>query len=219
MMKRPLLISAWILSITFAYLAGFTFAPAGSSAAAQATQPPAAGRGAAPALAGALPPGEYSKIQLAPDQGAPTHYSGADLRNAHTQLQSRAKQGNQAAIVPRDLMRSMVTRTHSYILVHRAGQTGNPEQHEGVTDVYFVTGGSGSVVVGGEIPNRRVVRPGEYSGDPITGGQTFKLQAGDILNIPPNAPHATMADAGGMTYVLMKINVGLYPWSLVNGTP
>ena len=30
---------------------------------------------------------------------------------------------------------------------------------------------------------------------------------------------ATMADAGGMTYVLMKINVGLYPWSLVNGTP
>ena len=88
-----------------------------------------------------------------------------------------------------------------------------------MTDVYFVTGGSGSVVVGGEIPNRRTVRPGEYSGDPITGGQTFKLEAGDILNIPPNAPHATMADAGGMTYVLMKINVGLYPWSLVNGTP
>ena len=218
-MKRPLLIMAWVLSLAFADLAGNALAPA-SSAAAQAQQAPTAARGATPALAGALPPGEYSKIQLSPDQGVPTHYRGADLRNAHTQAQARAKQGGQGAVVPRDLMKSMVTRTHSYIMVHRGGQAKpTPEQHEGVTDVYFVTGGSGSVVVGGEIPNRRTVRPGEYSGDPLTGGQTFKLEAGDILNIPPNATHATMADAGGMTYVLMKINVGLYPWSLVNGTP
>ncbi len=218
-MKRRLMISAWVLSLTFAYLAGYALAPAGSSAAqAGAAQPATAGRGATPG--GALPPGEYSNIQLSPDQGEPTLFRGADLRAAHTQLQARVKQGGQTALVPRDLMRSMVTRTHSYILVHRAGQaTGNPEQHEGVTDVYFVTGGSGSVVVGGDIPNRRVVRPGEYSGDPISGGQTFKLAAGDILNIPPNAPHATMADAGGMTYVLMKVNVGMYPWSLINGTP
>ena len=217
-MKRPLMISAWVLSITFAYLAGYALAPAGSTAAAQATQTAAAGGGNAPA--GALPPGEYSKIQLSPDQGGPVHYRGADLRNAHTQAQARAKQGGQGAVVPRDLMKATVTRTHSYIMVHRGGQAKpTPEQHEGVTDVYFVTGGSGSVLVGGEIPNRRTVRPGEYSGDPITGGQTFKLEAGDILNIPPNAPHATMADAGGMTYVLMKINVGMYPWSLVNGTP
>jgi hypothetical protein len=32
-------------------------------------------------------------------------------------------------------------------------------------------------------------------------------------------PHATVPDSGGMTYVLMKVNVGLYPWSLINGTP
>jgi mannose-6-phosphate isomerase-like protein (cupin superfamily) len=217
-MKRPFLIVAWVLSIAVAYLAGNALAPA-TSASAQSQQAPAAGgRGNPPA--GALPPGQYSKIQLSPDQGVPTHFRGVDLRSAHTQAQARAKQGGQGAVVPRDLMKSMVTRTHSYIMVHRGGQaTGNPEQHEGVTDVYFVTGGSGSVVVGGDIPNRRTVRPGEYSGDPITGGQTFKLEAGDILNIPPNATHATMADPGGMTYVLMKVNVGMYPWSLVNGTP
>jgi mannose-6-phosphate isomerase-like protein (cupin superfamily) len=220
-MKRRLVIAAWGLTLTLAFLAGYALAPAGSaSAQAGAAQPAAAGRGQAPPPAGALPPGEHSKIQLSPDQGEPTHFRGADLRDAHTQLQARAKQSGQGAVVPRDLMKSMVTRTHSYIMVHRTGQaTVNPEQHEGVTDVYFITGGSGTVTVGGEIPNRRVVRPGEYSGDPIKGGQAFKLQAGDILNIPPNAPHATMADASGMTYVLMKVNVGLYPWSLVNGTP
>jgi mannose-6-phosphate isomerase-like protein (cupin superfamily) len=218
-MKRRLMVTVWGLTLALAYLAGYALSPAGSSAAAQgsaAQQPATAGRGTTPG--GALPPGEYSKIQLSPDQGEPILFAGAELRKAHTELQARAKQGS-PAVVPRDLIKQTVTRTHSYILVHRSGQTGNPEQHEGVTDVYFVTGGSGTVVVGGEIPNRRVVRPGEYSGDPIQGGRPFKLQAGDIFNIPPNVPHATMADAGGMTYVLMKVNVGLYPWSLVNGTP
>jgi mannose-6-phosphate isomerase-like protein (cupin superfamily) len=160
---------------------------------------------------------------LSPDQGEPTLFAGADLRKYHAELQARVQQGGPGVIVPNDMMRRTLTRTHSYTFLHRGGssstQPANPEQHEGVTDVYFVVGGSGTVVVGGQIPNRRTVRPGEYAGDPITGGQAFKLAAGDIFNIPPNTPHATMADAGGMTYVLMKVNVGLYPWSLVNGTP
>jgi mannose-6-phosphate isomerase-like protein (cupin superfamily) len=95
----------------------------------------------------------------------------------------------------------------------------NAEQHEGATDVYFVVAGSGTVVVGGEVENKRTSRPGEYGGGPIKDGKPFKLQPGDILNIPPNMPHSTMPDPGGMTYVLMKVNVGLYPWSLINGTP
>ena len=149
------------------------------------------------------------------------HYSGANLRKAHTELQARAKGG--VAANPRDVFPPLVTRTHSYIMVHRGqgqntGALPNGEQHEGVTDVYFVVGGSGTVFVGGELENRRISRPGEYLG-PLKGGQGFKLQAGDILNVPPNMAHGTLPDAGGMTYVLMKVNVGIYPWSLINGTP
>lgn len=76
------------------------------------------------------------------------------------------------------------------------------------------------MTVGGDVADKRVVRPGEYSGTLKTGGKQFKLKAGDILNIPPNMVHSTVPDApDGMTYVLMKVNVGLYPWSLINGTP
>jgi quercetin dioxygenase-like cupin family protein len=65
-----------------------------------------------------------------------------------------------------------------------------------------------------------VSRPGEYGGNLKGGGKQFKLKAGDLLNIPPNMSHATIPDPDeGMTYVLMKVNVGLYPWSLINGTP
>ena len=203
------------------FLAGYAVSPAGS-AAGQAPAPGGAGAAQTPPSAGALPPGDYSRINIAPDQGEPTLFSGAALKKAHAELQARAKNG-QVVANPRDLMPPLVTRTHWFTLLHRpalatASATPNAEQHEGVTDVYFIVGGTGTVTVGGSIDSKRTPRPGEFQGA-IKGGKPFKLQAGDILNIPPNMPHATVPDAGGMTYVLMKVNIGMYPWSLINGTP
>src|SRR4051794_1680742 len=199
----------WMGTIVLAFSVGYAIGPVRSSAATQAaggTQQPAAA-GQPPTLAGALPPGDYSRMQAAPDQGEPTQFSGDELRKAHTELQARAAKGGQALSNPRDLMKPLVTRTHSFILMHRpelkpsaASQGPNAEWHEGATDVYFVMAGSGTVTVGGELENRRTVRPGEYTG-PIKGGKAFKLKTGDILDIPPNMAHATVPDAGGMTYV------------------
>jgi mannose-6-phosphate isomerase-like protein (cupin superfamily) len=221
MMKRlmPVLFcSATILG----FLAGYAVSPAGSIAG-QAPPANAAGAGQTPPLAGALPPGDYSKMNIAPDQGEPMLFSAADLKKAHVELQARAAKSGQPVSNPRDLMTPLVTRTHSFILLHRpalatASASPNAEQHEGATDVYIIVSGSGTVTVGGSIDAKRVARPGEFQGA-IKGGKPFKLQAGDILNIPPNMPHATVPDTGGMTYVLMKVNTGLYPWSLINGTP
>jgi len=214
----------WCVTLVLAFLVGYAAGPARSAAAGQTSAPasPPAGAGQPQALAGALPPGDYSKIQLAPDEGEPTLFSSEEMRKAHTELQARAARG-QVVSNPRDLMKPMVTRTHSFILLHRpearpGAAAPAAEQHEGVTDIYYIVAGGGTVTVGGEIENRRTARPGEYGG-PIKGGKAFKLKAGDILDIPPNMPHATVPDAGGMTYVLMKVNVGLYPWSLINGTP
>jgi mannose-6-phosphate isomerase-like protein (cupin superfamily) len=212
----------WLATTMLAFLFGYAIGPVRSVAIQTAAGAPQGTSQPQPA-AGALPPGDYSKMQLAPDQGEPTLLVGAEMRKAHTELQARAAKGGQALSNPRDLMKPIVTRTHSFILMHRpeirtATAAPNAEQHEGATDVYFVVAGSGTVTVGGDIANKRISRPGEYTG-PIGGGKPFKLQAGDILDIPPNMPHATVPDAGGMTYVLMKVNVGLYPWSLINGTP
>ena len=221
-MKR-LLPVIWCSSLVVAYVAGYGAGPRGRAAGQTAAARGATQAASAPQPAGgALPPGDYSRIVLAPDQGEPFMYSGASLKTAHTQMQSRASNG-QVAANQQDLMTPRVTRTHSFVMVHRSqpqspSQNPSAEQHEGVSDIYFVVGGSGTVTVGGEIENRRSSRPGEFLGA-IKGGNAFKLQAGDILDIPPNMPHATVADAGGMTYVLMKVNIGIYPWSLINGTP
>lgn len=210
----------WGVTVLGAFLVGYAMGPARPEAAQAGAQNVAT---ATPALAGALPPGDFSKLAIAPDQGEPVLLSGAQMRNAHAELQARAAKSGGAVSNPRDLLAPLVTRTHSFILLHRpqpktAAPAPSAEQHEGAADVYFIVSGSGTVTVGGNIDNRRTVRPGEYVG-PIQGGKAFKMAAGDILNIPANQPHATVPDAGGMTYVLMKVNVGQYPWSLINGTP
>src|SRR5687768_15993229 len=119
-MKRLMAI-IWFGTLIVAYLAGHAFDPVSSVTANQtpaaAQQPPATGQ--PPAPAGALPPGQYSKIQLAPEQGEPTLESGEALRRAHTQLQARAKSGQAGTVAPRDFMTPLVTRNHSYILLHR----------------------------------------------------------------------------------------------------
>src|SRR5262245_28910696 len=204
-------------ALVLGYLAGYATSPRSAVAgqAAQTAAPPA----------GALPPGDYSRMQLAPDQGEPIMWSADDMKKAHVQLDARSKGGPATAANPRDLFNSHVTRTHSFIMVHRAplataATAPTIEIHEGATDIYYIVGGSGTVVVGGDVENRRVVRPGEYGGTLKGGGKAFKLKTGDILNIPPSMVHATIPDSPeGMTYVLMKVNVGLYPWSLINGTP
>jgi hypothetical protein len=89
------------------FLAGYAVSPAGL----------ASGQTAAPQapLAGALPPGDYSKMNIAPDQGEPVLFSGAALKKAHPELQARAKNG-QVVANPRDLMPPLVTRTHWFTL-------------------------------------------------------------------------------------------------------
>ena len=101
------------------------------------------------------------------------------------------------------------------------------EQHEGVSDFYVITGGSGQMIVDGVIENREYRRaggnsgtaslllPGEFDGQPIKGGKTYAVKAGDWLAIPPNDPHWQLpAPKDGMSYLLLKINVGIYPGSI-----
>jgi hypothetical protein len=94
-------------------------------------------------------------MQLAPDQGEPIAWSIDDMRKAHNELVARSKGGQATAANPRELFAPHVTRTHSFIMVHRAaaamaaGDGPSIEIHDGAIDIYYIVGGSGTVVVGG----------------------------------------------------------------------
>ena len=80
----------------------------------------------------------------------------------------------------------------------------------------MVAGGA-DITVGGDLVERVQVAnmPGEYQGSSIRGGKTYRVKPGDILSIPPATAHLTHPDPGGLSYMLVKVNVGMYPWSIV----
>jgi mannose-6-phosphate isomerase-like protein (cupin superfamily) len=175
-----------------------------------------AGQGTTPPLSTFTAPA-WSDIPLNPNQpDRVTYWSVDTFARVHAELAARAAKGQ--PLNPRDLLPLPMTRTHGYTAGYRSGQEPpSAEQHEGVTDVYFVMGGSATMTTGGELVGKRTLIDGEYRGTSVQGGETHRLRAGDVLLVPPNSPHSAQADAGGFSYLLLKINVGLYPWPIVAG--
>jgi mannose-6-phosphate isomerase-like protein (cupin superfamily) len=171
----------------------------------------------APTAAGSFTAPAWSNIPLNPNQPERVTYWSVDtFAKVHAELTVRASKGQ--PLNARDLLPLPMTRTHGYTVGHRTGkEPPSAEQHEGVTDVYFVMGGSATMVTGGELVGKRQLTEGEYRGTSVQGGDSHRLKAGDVLLVPPNAPHSAQADAGGFSYMLLKINVGQYPWPIVAG--
>lgn len=83
------------------------------------------------------------------------------------------------------------------------------ERHINDTQIYLVTGGSGTVLVEGEVTDDNVylVAPGEHRGGPITGGRRIKVKQGDMVSIPPYTWHVGYGDPGvPLTYTIIHIH-------------
>jgi mannose-6-phosphate isomerase-like protein (cupin superfamily) len=176
---------------------------------------------------------------LAPDAPPTTYWNIDDIRKAHTELAEKAMKaaaqagsgssqsfgGGPVHISTRNFGIFMLYRSHRdqpvLSLTKVNSVWDDAEMHAGAYDFYVITGGTGEMIVGGKIANRQNLRdkdgiiPGEYRGQPIEGGQTYKVKPGDWLLIPPDTPHQPKPDPGGFSYMIMKINVGSYPWALI----
>lgn len=176
---------------------------------------------------------------LAPDAPPITYWNIDDIRKAHTELAEKAAKaaaeagsgssqsfgGGPVHVQTRNFSIFMLYRLHREKPVPSLTKVNSvwddAEQHAGAYDFYVITGGTGEMIVGGKIANRQNLTdkdgiiPGEYRGQPVIGGNTYKVKAGDWLLIPPDTPHQPKPDPGGFSYMIMKINVGAYPWSLI----
>lgn len=176
---------------------------------------------------------------LAPDAPPITYWNIDDIRKAHAELAEKARKaatqpgsgssqsfgGGPVHVQTRNFGIFMLYRVHRdqpvLSLTKVNSVWDDAEMHAGAYDFYVFTGGTGEMVLGGKIANSQNLRdkdgiiPGEYRGQPIEGGQTFKVKVGDWLLIPPDTPHQPKPDPGGFSYMIMKINVGSYPWALI----
>jgi mannose-6-phosphate isomerase-like protein (cupin superfamily) len=85
--------------------------------------------------------------------------------------------------------------------------SGEAEVHETVTDIFVVSAGEATLVVGGKVIGGKSTGPGEIRGASIEGGVTKKLAPGDVVHIPPNTPHQVTLAPGArpFTYMIVKI--------------
>ena len=91
-------------------------------------------------------------------------------------------------------------------MVHREGGNGIAEMHDAWADLYVVSTGTGTLVVGGTIPGGKITAPGETRGPSIEGGAKQKLSPGDIVHIPAKTPHNVLVDPGAqITYFIFKV--------------
>lgn len=80
------------------------------------------------------------------------------------------------------------------------------EWHENLADVFIVESGSATLVVGGKLIGGEVTEPHEKRNGTIEGGTRVKLSAGDIVRIPPKAPHQLLLDGTkNFTYFVIKV--------------
>jgi mannose-6-phosphate isomerase-like protein (cupin superfamily) len=153
-------------------------------------------------------------------QGEVVYWSGESLNKAHVSLSATADAGKPFND-PRDYVMLPATPTHAYNFLHRRmgahGTAPGVEYHQANTDIYFIIGGTGTVMTEGTIENREPIpgRPGEDRGTLIKNGRGFKVKSGDVINMPPNTPHQSIPDPKGFSYMLIKVNVGQYPWALI----
>ena len=140
-----------------------------------------------------------------------TYWSAESLDGLTGELQQRAA-ASARHVAAKPLL---VTRTHVVLAIHRDA-TGTVEQHQGMTDYLVITSGQGTLVLGGDIVDREAIGPGEYRGSSIEGGRRIPVEPGDQIDIPPNMPHHVIVEEGkSITYLIVKINIGMYPWSFL----
>ena len=154
-----------------------------------------------------------------------TFWSIDDIRNAHRTAAEANRAGRSIDANATLHHFPYWTRTHALFITHVPAQPsgGLPvAQHLGYAQFIVIMGGRGTIAAGGALVDGVALKErnqeifGELRGRAIRGGETFKVNEGDWVSIPPNVPSLVRADSpDGLTYMVMKVNAQLYPWELI----
>lgn len=104
-------------------------------------------------------------------------------------------------------------------IAHRV-ERGRPQgavSHDQITEVYYITEGSGTLVTGGTMVDERRAAPesaiykvvnGPTSlGSGLKGGTSRKVAAGDVVIIPPKVGHwFTAMDGDHLDYLIIRVD-------------
>lgn len=111
------------------------------------------------------------------------HYTPDSLREQAKPLIEKATAANGAAA------ETLQKYGVDFTMLSVRSQSGSPELHEKVADIFVVIDGSATLISGGELDHPTTSSPGEIHGTTILHSVTTNLAKGDVVHIPPNTPH------------------------------
>ncbi len=85
-------------------------------------------------------------------------------------------------------------------------KAGVVEMHKTQDDVFYITDGEGTFLVGGKYDGGKDVADGNMIGGTITGGTTYHLVKGDSIVIPAGVPHQFTQVAKTISYFVVKVD-------------
>ena len=90
------------------------------------------------------------------------------------------------------------------VQTNRRTANGNIEIHEKETDIFYVTEGSATIIVGGTAIEPKATRAGQMTAKEIENGKSYNLKKGDMLVIPAGQPHWFKQVNGFINYITVK---------------
>jgi glc operon protein GlcG len=92
-------------------------------------------------------------------------------------------------------------------MVHasRRDKAGMAEVHTKDTDIIYVIDGAATFVTGGTVVDGKPTGPDELRGAAINGGDTRRIQKGDVIIVPNGTPHWFQEVPAALTYYVVKV--------------
>jgi mannose-6-phosphate isomerase-like protein (cupin superfamily) len=85
------------------------------------------------------------------------------------------------------------------------------EVHDTSDDIYYVTNGTATLMLGGSLVSPQEVSPGEWRAAEATGGQKVTIKKGDLVFVPRGTPHQRTVTDKKFTMILIKIFAEMQP--------
>ena len=144
-----------------------------------------------------------SALAMAQTQSSSAEYhSASDLKQQFVKLADQAKAKNSGS-TGADLAKYS---NHELKLSYRRG-SGGAEVHVHMADIFFVTGGSATLITGGKIIDEHQENENEIKGKSIEGGARQELSPGDVVHIPANTPHQLILEPGkDLRVIVVKVH-------------
>lgn len=104
-----------------------------------------------------------------------------------------------------DIVAAAGMQTRVAIFHDEKRENDNNEVHDGSDDIYYVLGGTATLMLGGSLTDAKEISAGEWRSKTATGGEKVVIKKGDLVFVPRGTRHQRTVTDKKFSMILIKI--------------